>query len=109
MQAKIGMMEAGIHSIRFELENTNQRTQNLCKELMETIEKTQVELQTIEVALDVQTREFQREIAAVRSNVTNTKTHGTFNETRSQIEATKREFQARLEAIEARAELGRAQ
>jgi hypothetical protein len=44
----------------------------------------------------------------IRSDVTNAKTHGTFNETRSQIEATKREFNARLEAVEARAEIGRA-
>jgi hypothetical protein len=37
--ATIGKMEAGIHSIRSELENINQRTQNLHKELMETIER----------------------------------------------------------------------
>jgi hypothetical protein len=43
MQATIGKMEAGIHSIRSELENTNDRTQNLRKELTETIERTQVE------------------------------------------------------------------
>jgi hypothetical protein len=109
MQATIGKMETGIHSIRSELENTKQRTQNLRKELTETVEKTQVALQTVEVALCVHTREFRREIAAVRSDVTNANTHGTFNETRSQIEATKRKFNARLEAVEARAELGRAQ
>jgi hypothetical protein len=108
MQATIGKTEAGIHSIRSELENTNHRTQNLRKELTETIERTQVELQIVEVALDIQTREFWREIAAIRSNVTNAKTHGTFNKTRSQIEAVEREFQARLEAVEARVELGRA-
>jgi septum formation inhibitor MinC len=98
-------MKAGIHSIRSELGNTNQRMQNLRTELMETIERTQVELQTVEVALDMQTREFRREIATIRSKVTNAKTHGTFNETRSQIEAIKRAFQAQLEAVEARAEL----
>jgi uncharacterized protein YdiU (UPF0061 family) len=106
MQATIGKNEAGIDSVWSELENTNQRTQNLHKELTETIERTQVELQTVEVALDVQTREFQREIAAIRSDVTNAKTHGTFNETRSQIEAIEREFEAHLEAFKARAELG---
>jgi hypothetical protein len=109
MQATIEKMEAGIHSLWSELENTNQRMQNLRKELTETTEKTQVELQTVEMALDVQIREFRREIAAIRSDVNNAKTHGTFNETHSQIEVTKREFQARLEAAEARAELGRAQ
>jgi hypothetical protein len=33
-------MQARIHSIQSELGNTNQQTQNLCKELTETIEKT---------------------------------------------------------------------
>jgi hypothetical protein len=42
MQATREKMEAGIHSIRSELEKTNQRTQNLRKELAETIDKTQV-------------------------------------------------------------------
>jgi hypothetical protein len=32
-------MQAGIHSIQSELENTNQQTQNLRKELTEKIEK----------------------------------------------------------------------
>jgi septum formation inhibitor MinC len=109
MQATIGKMGAGIHSIRSKLENTNQRTQNLHEELTETIERTRVDLQTVEVALDVQTREFRREIAAIRSDVTNAKTHGTFNETRSQIETIEREFHAWLEAVDARAEPGRAQ
>jgi predicted nucleic acid-binding Zn-ribbon protein len=109
MQATIGKMEDGIHSIRSELENSNQRTQNLRKELTETIERTQVELQTVEVPLDVQTREFRREIAAIRSDVTNAKIHGSFNETRTQIEAIERESQARLEAVQARAELEGAQ
>jgi 2C-methyl-D-erythritol 2,4-cyclodiphosphate synthase len=74
MQGTIGKMEAGIHSILSKLENTNQRTQNLRKELMETIENTQVELQTVEVALEAQTKEFRREIAAIRSDVSNAKT-----------------------------------
>jgi hypothetical protein len=47
-------MQARIHSIRSELENTNQRTQNLRKELTETIEKAQVELHIAEVALEAQ-------------------------------------------------------
>jgi tRNA A37 threonylcarbamoyladenosine dehydratase len=47
MQATIGKMEAGIHSIQSELENTNQRMQNLHMELTETIERTQVELQSL--------------------------------------------------------------
>jgi hypothetical protein len=100
-------MQAGIHSIQSELENTNQQTQNLRKELTETIEKTQVELQIVEVALDAQAKEFREEIAAIRADVASAKKHGTFYEIRSQIEATKREPQARLEAVEARAQPGR--
>jgi hypothetical protein len=61
MQATIGKMEAGIHSIPSEIENTNQRTQNLRKELTESIERTQVKLQTVEVPLDVQTTEFLKD------------------------------------------------
>jgi hypothetical protein len=59
------------------------------------------------VALDAQAKEFQEEIAAIRADVTSAKKHGTFYETGSQIEATKCEPQARLEAVEARAQLGR--
>jgi hypothetical protein len=76
MQATVGKMEAGIHTIRSKLENTNRRT----------VVRTRTTRLQIQCAL------------GLRPNVTNTKTHGTFNETRSQIQATKREFHARLEA-----------
>jgi hypothetical protein len=102
-------MQAGIHSIQSELENTNQQTQNLRKELTETIEKTQVELQIVEVALDAQAKEFREEIAAIWANVASAKKHGTFYETRSQIEATKREPQAWSEGVEARVQHRRVQ
>jgi hypothetical protein len=100
-------MQVGIHSIQSELENKNQQMQNLRKEITETIERTQVKLQIVEVALDAQAKEFQEEIVAIRADVTSAKKHGTFYETRSQIEATKREPQARVEAVEARSQLGR--
>jgi hypothetical protein len=48
-------------------------------------------------------------VISERSDVTNAKTHGKFNETSSQIEAIEREYQARLKVVEAKAELGRAQ
>jgi hypothetical protein len=47
MQVTIGNMDAGIHSIRSELENRKQRTQNHPKELTETLKKTHVELQRV--------------------------------------------------------------
>jgi hypothetical protein len=61
------------------------------------------------VALDAQAKEFWEEIAAIRAVVASAKKHGTFYETRSKIEATKREPQARLEVVEARAQPGRVQ
>jgi hypothetical protein len=76
MQATIGKMEAGIHTIRSKLENTNRRT---------VVRTCTTELR-IHCAL------------GLRPDVTNAKTHETFNETRSQIEATKRKFHAQLEA-----------
>jgi hypothetical protein len=65
----------------------NHETQSLQKELTEKIDKTQVKLQAVEVSLDAQARKLQ--------------------ESHSATEATKREFQARLEVVEARAEQGR--
>jgi hypothetical protein len=69
-------MEAGIHTIRSKLENTNWRT----------VVRTRITQLRIKCAL------------GLRPDVTNGKTHGTFNETRSQIDATKREFHAQLQA-----------
>jgi hypothetical protein len=67
-------MEAAIHSIRSELEETiqheiksflpyvDQKTQNLRVELTERIEKTHIELQTVELSLDKRTREVEEKI-----------------------------------------------
>jgi translation initiation factor 2B subunit (eIF-2B alpha/beta/delta family) len=67
-----------------EMTNTNQaKTDAKLKELTETIEKTQMELQTAEVSLDARTRKLQEDL----------------------IE-TKHELQARLEAVETRTERG---
>jgi hypothetical protein len=46
----------------------NHETQSLQKELREKLEKTQVELQTVEVSLDPQTRKFREDIAIIRSD-----------------------------------------
>jgi hypothetical protein len=75
--------------------NANQaKTNAKLKEITKTIEETQMELQTAEVSLDARTRKLQENLAR------------TFNKTCSAIEVTKREFQARLEAVEARTERG---
>jgi hypothetical protein len=106
-------MEAAIHSIRSELEDVNHWTQSLQKELTEKIDKTQVELQEVEVSLSAQERKLQDDLATIRSDhlrdydLTHVMIQATFNGTRSAIEATKREFQARLEVVEARAKQGR--
>jgi hypothetical protein len=66
------------------------------------------------MSLDAQARKLQEDLATVRSdylrdyNLTHIKVQATINETRSEIEATKRKFQPRLEVVEARAEWGRA-
>jgi hypothetical protein len=74
MNAKMDMhqenMEATMHSIRSELEETikhemedilsyvNLQTQGFCKELIEKIDKTQVDLQTVKMPLDMWTKSF---------------------------------------------------
>jgi hypothetical protein len=60
------------------------------------IEKTQMELQTAELSLDVQTRELQEDLTE------------TFNQTCAAIEEIKHEFQAQLEVVETRTEQGNA-
>jgi hypothetical protein len=67
-----------------EMMNRNQaKTDAKFKELTETIEKTQLELQTAEFSLDARTRKLQEDLMG-----------------------TKQELQARLEAVETRTERG---
>jgi hypothetical protein len=75
--------------------NVNQaKTDAKLKELTETIEKNQMELQTAEVSLDAETRKLQEDLTE------------TFNKTCAAIEETKHELQARLGAVETRTERG---
>jgi chromosome segregation ATPase len=62
---------------------TEAKTDAKFKELTETIEKTQMELQTAEVSLDARTKNLQEELTE-----------------------TKNKLQARLEAVETRTERG---
>jgi hypothetical protein len=72
-----------------------------------------VEFQAVGVFLDAQARKLQEDPAKIRFDhlrdydLSHVALRATIKETRSAIEATKREFQARLEAIEARTEHGR--
>jgi hypothetical protein len=72
-----------------------------------------MKLQAVELSLDTQARKLQENLANIRSdhlrayNITHIKVQAIINETRSEIEATKRDFQARLEEVEARIEQGR--
>jgi hypothetical protein len=68
----------------------DQKTQNLRMELTETIEKTQMELQTVEVSLDKRTRDVKEKIASITEDIT----------------SNKRKFQSQLEEIKAVAERG---
>jgi hypothetical protein len=95
-------MEAAIHSIRSELEETiqhemkgvlsyvDQKKQNLRMELTERIEKTHIELQTVELSLDKRTRDVEEEIASIMEDIT----------------SNKRKFQSQLEEVKAVAERG---
>jgi hypothetical protein len=75
--------------------NVNQaKTDAKLKELTETIEKTQMELQTAEMSLDAWTKKVQEDLRE------------TSNKTCAAIEETKHELQARLEAVETRAGRG---
>jgi DNA gyrase/topoisomerase IV subunit A len=84
-----------LKSMMERMTNVNQaKTDAKLKELTETIEKTQMELQTAEVSLDVRTRKLQEDLTE------------TFNKTCAAIEETKHELQAQLEAVETRTEGG---
>jgi predicted component of type VI protein secretion system len=73
-------MEAMVHSMRSELDETiqhqiknimthvNCKTQSLQKELTKKIEKTQVELQAVEVFLNTQARKLEEDLATIRSS-----------------------------------------
>jgi hypothetical protein len=73
-------MEAAIHSIRSELEETTkhrvedillcvgQKTQDLCKEFIEKIDETQVDLQAVKVSIDTWTRSLKGDIMDTRKD-----------------------------------------
>jgi hypothetical protein len=66
-----------------------------------------------EVSLDAEARKRQEALAAIRSDhlinysLTHIKVQATINETRSEIEATRREFHILLEVVKVRAKHGR--
>jgi DNA replication protein DnaD len=76
------------HQMKHLVSYVGQSTQNLRRELTETIENTQMELQTVEVSLDKRTRDVEENIAAIIEDIT----------------ADKMRFQSRLEEVKAVAE-----
>jgi hypothetical protein len=72
------------------LSHINQSTQNLCTELTGAIQKTRIELQTVEVSIDRCTRYVEEDIAAIRKDIT----------------ANKQRFQSQLEEVKAVTERG---
>lgn len=64
-----------------------------------------MDLQAVEVSLDVQVGKLQEDLATIRSDhlrdysFTHIKAQATINETHSEIEATKCEFQAQMEVV----------
>jgi flagellar hook-basal body complex protein FliE len=81
MDANQSEMRSTICAFRSELEETiqqetkdslsyvDQKTQNLCSELTEAIEKAQIELQTAEVFLDKRTRDVEEKIASIKEDI----------------------------------------
>jgi hypothetical protein len=85
MKAKMDIhqakMEAAIHSIRSELEETikhqvedvlscvDQKTQGLCKELTENIDETQVDLQATRTSVDMRTKSLLETITDTREHL----------------------------------------
>jgi hypothetical protein len=102
MDGKQAEMRSTVCAVRSELEETiqhemkdmlsyvDQKTQNLRKELTETIETTQMELQTVEVSLDKRTRDVKGKIAPIKEDITSNKP----------------KFQCQLEEVKAVAERG---
>jgi hypothetical protein len=89
--AILSELETIQHEMKGVMSYVDQKTQNLCRELTETIEKSQAELQTVEVSLDAQARRLQEDLAKIRSehlrdyDFTHVTLQTTFNETRSAL------------------------
>jgi hypothetical protein len=127
MNAKMSMhqekMEAAINSTRSELQNTikhrmedflscvDHKTQGLRKELIQRIDKTQVDLQAVKTSLNTWTKGFQQAITTTKVdlitelNLFHTEAQATRTQAlthqcnmEAKTEATRREFQSQLEA-----------
>jgi hypothetical protein len=72
------------------LSYVDQKTQNLRRELTETIVKAQIKLQTVEVSLDNRTRDGEEKIASIKEDIT----------------SNNRKFQSQLEVVKAVSERG---
>jgi hypothetical protein len=89
--------------------HVNHVTQSLQKEMIEGIENTQVDLETVKTSLDTPTKFLVESISDIRKGL-----HEEFGlifqveaqTTKALIEANQREFQSQLEEIEGRAERG---
>jgi hypothetical protein len=121
MNVKPKEVAGEIHSIRSELEETiehriqnvlthvNHVTQSLQKEMIDGIENTQGDLETVKTSLDTRTKLLVESISDTRKGL-----HEELGlmfqveaqTTKALIEANRREFQAQLEEIEARAGRG---
>jgi hypothetical protein len=78
------------HEMKDFLSYVDQKTQNLRRELTETIEITQRERQRVEVSLDKRTRDVEEKIASIKEDIT----------------SNKRKFQSQLEEFKTVAERG---
>jgi light-regulated signal transduction histidine kinase (bacteriophytochrome) len=61
------------HDMKGDLSYVDQKAQNLCMKLMETIEKTQMELQTVAVFFDKRTRDVEEKVASITEDTNSNK------------------------------------
>jgi hypothetical protein len=120
-------MEAAVHSIQSDLnEKIQRRMENVVEcvdhktqELTERIEKTQLELQAVEVSLDTRVRKLEENLENMRTDFitnltmvhlgakpTNRETLTQLRSMEEKIETNKRELQAQLEEVKAIAKRG---
>jgi molecular chaperone GrpE (heat shock protein) len=125
-------MEVAINSMRSKLENTikhrmedvlsyvDQKTQGLSKELIEKIDKIQVDLQAVKTSLNTRTKGFQEAITTTKADLitdlnlfhieaqaTRTEAVAHQRNMEAKPEAIRREIQSQFGGFEAGAERGR--
>jgi hypothetical protein len=117
MNAKMGMHQEKMEAATNVLSCVDQKTQGLCKELIEKIDKIQVDLQAVKTSLNTRTKGFQVAISTTKADLitdlnlfhieaqaTRTEALAYQRNMEAKTEATRCEFQPQLEGVEGGAE-----